>query len=225
MQGLLDALGWPAARLLEGMAWLVGDMGLAIILLVLIVRAALLPLARRHYRMQAATARIFPQLRELHEELKDDPDELEQHMRALYRDERATPYGWVTFPVVQVLLLLLLFLGIRLDLPAQEGLWGLIPDLGAMTVTSGVGWVMLGIAVLIIEVRLGLALGSSRGRDRALAIAVMVGWVLGSVAMTPFIPVGITLAILTAVIWSVLEMRILARYRSEAERASDGVLL
>lgn len=226
MDGLLDAVGWPVGEILTGVAWLVGDMGLAIILVVIIARAALLPLARRHYRMQAATARLFPQLQALHAELKDQPEELERQMRDMYRAEHATPYGWMVFPVVQITLLVLLFLGVGVALVGQPGLWGWIPDLSTLAVNSTPGWILVAVALVIVEVRLAMGWPeATTRRDRGLLLLMMIGWCLGSIAMTAFLPVGIELAILTAVIWSAIEARILKRYRAEAARGSEGVIL
>src|SRR5436305_15279017 len=67
--------------------------GLAIILLTIVVRAALLPLAVKQFRSMQGLQRIAPQLKQLQEKYKDDKPRLQQETMKFYSENKRNPFA------------------------------------------------------------------------------------------------------------------------------------
>jgi YidC/Oxa1 family membrane protein insertase len=70
---------------------LLGNFGLAILLLTVIIKMAFLPLAYKSYVSMSGMKRIQPQMLELREKYGQDREKLSQEMMALYRREKINP--------------------------------------------------------------------------------------------------------------------------------------
>lgn len=81
--------------MLEGIYFGVRNYGVAIIILVVIIRAVLHPLAvfqqKSMYRMQEAQSRLQPKINELKEKYRNDRTRLNQEMMKLYSEEGVNP--------------------------------------------------------------------------------------------------------------------------------------
>lgn len=90
--------GWyhPIANMFhEILLWLqglVGNMGLAIILLTIIIKLALWPLASKSYRSMAALKKLHPKVEALKKKYGENQrDKMAMEMMALYREHRVNP--------------------------------------------------------------------------------------------------------------------------------------
>lgn len=73
------------------------DVGITVIILTIIVKLLLFPLARQAIMTQVALRRIGPELEELKKKYKDDQKEQVQHMLALYKENNIHPLsGFLT---------------------------------------------------------------------------------------------------------------------------------
>jgi YidC/Oxa1 family membrane protein insertase len=90
--------------------------GLSIILLTIIVRAALLPLAVKQFRSMQALQRIAPQLKELQGKYKDDKQRLQQETMKFYSENKVNPFASCLPLVAQLPVFLSLFYMLRKDL-------------------------------------------------------------------------------------------------------------
>jgi YidC/Oxa1 family membrane protein insertase len=70
---------------------LVGNFGVAIILLTIVVKALFFPLANRSYESMAKMKKIQPQMKELQERHKDDRMKQQQEVAALFKREKVNP--------------------------------------------------------------------------------------------------------------------------------------
>jgi len=94
-----DAVDWgnlwfltkPIFALLEFFFQHVGNFGVAILLLTVVVRVVTFPLANRGYEMGIKMKKIQPELKILQTRLKDDPPALQKEMMALYQREKVNP--------------------------------------------------------------------------------------------------------------------------------------
>lgn len=77
-----------------------GDVGVAIILLTVLVKVVLFPLAVRASHTQLAMRELEPELKELRERYKDDSQELARKTLALYREKKVNPF--VSFVVLAI---------------------------------------------------------------------------------------------------------------------------
>ncbi|HEX7035389.1 MAG TPA: membrane protein insertase YidC [Pseudomonadales bacterium] len=91
--GFLWWLAVPLFKILEWIHSLVGNWGVAIVLLTVLVKLILYPLSSASYRSMANMRRIAPQMKRLQERYADDRQKLSQEMMALYRKEKVNPLG------------------------------------------------------------------------------------------------------------------------------------
>ena len=89
--GLLWWLSVPLFYVLDTINSVVGNWGVAIILLTVIVKIALYPLASAGFRSMARMKKLAPQMNRLKERYGSDRQKLSQEMMALYRKEGANP--------------------------------------------------------------------------------------------------------------------------------------
>jgi YidC/Oxa1 family membrane protein insertase len=81
----------PFFYLLDWLFRMVGNFGVAIMLLTVIVRGAMFPVAQRQFASMAAMRVVQPKLKALQERYKDDKPKLQQEMMALYKTEKINP--------------------------------------------------------------------------------------------------------------------------------------
>ena len=91
--GLLWWLSVPLFYVLDAINSVVGNWGVAIILLTVTVKILLFPLASAGFRSMARMKKLAPQMSRLKERYGSDRQKLSQEMMALYRKEGANPLG------------------------------------------------------------------------------------------------------------------------------------
>ena len=97
--GLAIDWGWfrwfekPIFALLKWLFELVGNFGVAIILLTVIIRAILFPIAQRQFRSMAQMRAVQPKMKAIQERYKDDKQKQQQEIMKLYKDEGVNPLG------------------------------------------------------------------------------------------------------------------------------------
>ena len=116
--------------LLVGLEQATGDIGIAIIIMTLIVRAALIPLFRRQIVSMKRTQLIQPELRELQKRYKGDRARFSQAQMELYKERGVNPASGCLPMLLQLPLLLIIYQVI------SQGLTN--PDPTAMLTVFGV---------------------------------------------------------------------------------------
>ena len=167
----LTYIAKPLFYLLHEIYLLVGNFGIAIMVLTVIVKAVLFPLANKSYRAMNKMKKLTPQMTELRERFKDDKAKLNQEMMALYKREKVNPAAgclpiFVQIPVF-IALYQVLYVTIEMrqapffswikDLSAPDptsivNLFGLlpfhVPDLGPLNILSiGIWPIIMGITM------------------------------------------------------------------------------
>jgi YidC/Oxa1 family membrane protein insertase len=92
---------------------LVGDMGLAIIAITVIVRLILLPLANKALRAQRRMQALQPEMKKLQEKHKGDKEALAKELMAFYKREGVNPASSCIPTLVQIPILIALFFVFR----------------------------------------------------------------------------------------------------------------
>ena len=129
-------LWWIAVPLFYLLDWLhgfVGNWGLAIILLTLVVKTVLYPLSAASYRSMAKMRKVAPQMKRLQERYSDDRQKLSQEMMSLYKKEKANPLGGCLPILVQMPVFIALYWVLFESVELRQApflLW--IHDLSAM---------------------------------------------------------------------------------------------
>lgn len=89
-----------------------GDVGLAIILTVVVVKLLLLPLSIRAVKTQFAMRQIEPQLKELKESYKDKREEQAKAMMELYRKAGVNPFASIVLMFLQIPIFIALYFSV-----------------------------------------------------------------------------------------------------------------
>ena len=98
LQELVD-LGWfavfayPLLWLLKFWESVVGNWGLAILLMTVTVKALFFPLTQMSFKSTQRMQAIQPRLQEIREQFEDNPEELNRRTMELFRDEGVNPLG------------------------------------------------------------------------------------------------------------------------------------
>lgn len=86
-----------------------GDLGIAVIAVTLAVRFVFLPISLSAARTQQAMKEIQPQLTEVREKYKKDPQEQARQMFALYKEHKVKPFSSMLMMLLQIPVLFGLF--------------------------------------------------------------------------------------------------------------------
>ncbi len=81
----------PIFSLLNWLYAMIGNFGVAIICLTVIVRGLMFPIAQRQFRSMAAMRVLQPKVKALQERYKDDKPRMQQEMLKLYQEEKVNP--------------------------------------------------------------------------------------------------------------------------------------
>lgn len=105
-------LWWIAQPLFFVLKWihgLVGNWGLAIIGLTLIVKALFFKLSATSYKSMAKMRKLAPKMAELKERLGDDRQKFSQEMMKMYKTEKVNPFGGCLPLLIQMPVFLALY--------------------------------------------------------------------------------------------------------------------
>jgi len=100
--GWLTILAAPIFWLLHWIHQIVGNWGIAIILLTVLIKLIFYPLSAASYKSMAKMKQVTPRLMKLREQYGNDRAKLNQAMMELYKQERINPLGGCLPIVVQI---------------------------------------------------------------------------------------------------------------------------
>jgi YidC/Oxa1 family membrane protein insertase len=106
--GLAISWGWfkiveqPILWLLRTLNGLVGNFGVAIILLTVIIRGLMFPIAQKQFASMAQMKAVQPKMKEIQERFKDDKQRQQQEIMKLYKDEKVNPLAGCLPLVLQI---------------------------------------------------------------------------------------------------------------------------
>jgi YidC/Oxa1 family membrane protein insertase len=92
----------PIFRLLLWLDGAIGNFGVAIICLTLIVRTIMFPIAQKQFRSMAAMRVLQPKMKVLQDRHKEDKGRLQQEMLKLYQEEKVNPMAGCLPIVIQI---------------------------------------------------------------------------------------------------------------------------
>ena len=130
--GWLTMLAKPLYWLLEKIHTIVGNWGWAIVLLVVLIKAAFYWLNATAYRSMAKMKAVNPRIMEMRERLKDNPQQMQQEMMKIYREEKVNPMGGC-FPImIQIPVFIALYWVLLSSVEMRNAPWTLwIADLSS----------------------------------------------------------------------------------------------
>lgn len=131
----------PIFHAIDYLHRLLGNFGLAILALTVLIKTLFLPLAYKSYVAMSAMKRLQPKLAELRERTGDDKARLNQEMMALYRQEKVNPAAGCLPIVLQIPVFFALYKVLFVTIEMRHApFYGWIHDLSAPDPTS---WINL----------------------------------------------------------------------------------
>jgi YidC/Oxa1 family membrane protein insertase len=141
--GWLTIIAQPMFELLKWLHKMLGNWGLAIIALTVIIKAAFFPLSAASYKSMARMKKVTPRLTALRERYGSDRMKMNQAMMELYKEEKINPLGGCLPIVIQIPVFIALYWTLLAsvemrhapfylwitDLSAPDTLFGTLPGL------------------------------------------------------------------------------------------------
>jgi YidC/Oxa1 family membrane protein insertase len=130
--GWLTVLAKPLYWLLDRLFGFLQNWGWAIVALVFLLKLAFYWLNAKAYASMAKMKAINPKIMEMRERLKDNPQQMQQEMMRIYREEKVNPMGGC-FPImVQIPVFIALYWVLLSSVEMRNAPWiGWIQDLSA----------------------------------------------------------------------------------------------
>ena len=135
--GLYYFLTKPFFYILDFIGHLTGNFGVAIILLTVLVRLAVFPLANTSFRSFAKMKKIGPQMKELREKHGQDRVKLQESLVKLYEQEKVNPMAGCLPLVIQIPIFFALYKVLSVTIETRHAPFaGWIHDLSAQDPTN-----------------------------------------------------------------------------------------
>jgi YidC/Oxa1 family membrane protein insertase len=130
--GWLTILAKPLYWLLDKLHTFIGNWGWSIVALVLLLKAAFYWLNAKAYSSMAKMKSVNPRIMEMRERLKDNPQQMQQEMMRIYREEKVNPMGGC-FPImIQIPVFIALYWVLLASVEMRNAPWmGWIHDLSS----------------------------------------------------------------------------------------------
>ena len=130
--GWLTILAKPLYWLLDQLHSFIGNWGWSIVALVVLLKIAFYWLNAKAYASMAKMKAINPKVTEMRERLKDSPQQMQQEMMRIYREEKVNPMGGC-FPImVQIPVFIALYWVLLSSVEMRNAPWALwIHDLSS----------------------------------------------------------------------------------------------
>ena len=130
--GWLTVLSKPLFWLLTQLNTMIGNWGWAIVALVVLLKIGFYWLNASAYRSMAKMKAISPKVNELRERFKDKPQQMQQEMMRIYKEEKVNPIGGCLPIVVQMPFFIALYWVLLSSVEMRNAPWvGWITDLSA----------------------------------------------------------------------------------------------
>ncbi len=114
-----------------------GRVGLGMLLMTLVVRGGMFPVASKSFRSMAMMKKIQPLMKEIQEKYKDDKVRLQEEIFALYKEYNVNPFSSCLPVFIQIPVFFGLYKVILLSIELRQApFWGWIPDLSSPDPTS-----------------------------------------------------------------------------------------
>lgn len=220
---------------LAGIEGFVGDWGLAVIILTVIIRLILTPLMAHSTKSTARMQVMQPKLQEIQERYADNPERQAEEMRKIYADMKFNPLGGCLPIFLQMPVFFGLFTVAR-QVPSDASFFGILPSisLSVSQVIEASGWVaaapyilfdvlfgVLTFVPMVINVSTQAEAQRSQTMTMGAVMAVMMlffGW---------SVPAAVLLYYVTSSLWQVIQQkvitqRVMEKAKAEAEAEAAG---
>ena len=145
VEGLDKAIDWgwfyfltrPFFAALHWLSELTGNYGVAILIFTLFLKILFFPLANKSYKAMGKMKLLAPQMQELKDKFKDDPQKMQQEMMALYKREKVNPVSGCLPILIQIPVFFALYKVLFVTIEMRHApFFGWIRDLSAQDPTN-----------------------------------------------------------------------------------------
>jgi YidC/Oxa1 family membrane protein insertase len=127
----------PIFWTLEQFFHLVGNFGIAILMLTVVIKLIFFPLANKSYESITKMKKVQPRVEELKARYKDDPPKMQQEMMRLYQTEKINPLSGCLPILIQIPVFYALFKVLSVTIEMRHApFFGWIRDLSAQDPTT-----------------------------------------------------------------------------------------
>ncbi len=191
----------------------IGDWGLAIIILTVIIRLILFPLTLKQQKSMADMQHLQPKLTEMQAKYADDPQRLNEEMMKFYSEHKVNPVAGCLPMLLQMPIFFALFSVLRYHTPEEASFFGILPSLqssaGDVFASGNYGEF---VAYIIFVILFGLLTflpmylqknsnSMTKGMGAIMTIMMLfVGWSS---------PAGVVLFWVTSSAWAVIQQQII----------------
>ncbi|MEP1229884.1 MAG: membrane protein insertase YidC [Litorimonas sp.] len=151
ISSMYNAIGWGRLKILvKPISWalaelgkLIGNYGIAILILTFLIKLIMFPLFNKQYASQAKMKKVVPKTKILQERYKDDRVKLQQEMMALYKKEGVNPAAGCLPLIPNIFVFFALYKAVFIDIDLRHApFFGYIRDLSAadpLSILNGFG--------------------------------------------------------------------------------------
>ena len=203
-------------QILDSLAGLTGDWGIAVIVLTVIIRIILVPLMTKSTASSAKMQALQPLMKDIQERYADDPERQAKEMQKFYADNTCNPLGGCLPILLQMPVFFALFTVAR-QVPKTAHFLNILPSLSASaasTLASGGSsaaaiyiFLVLLFGVLTLVPMLMNA-GNTPEEQRNQMIIMGVGMALMMVWVGWGLPAAVILYYDTSAIWQVIQQKL-----------------
>lgn len=140
---LLIDWGWfyfltkPLFHLISWLHQVVGNFGIAILIVTVIIKAIFFPLANKSYDSMSKMKKVQPEMKEIQERFKEDRAQQQQHLMELYRREKINPLAGCLPILIQIPVFFALYKVLFVTIEMRQApFYGWIRDLAAPDPTT-----------------------------------------------------------------------------------------
>jgi len=212
-------------QLLQGV---VGDWGLAIIVLTIIIRILLLPLTLKQQKSMAEMSIVTPMLQEIQTKYADDQQRLNEEMMKFYAEHKFNPLAGCLPMFIQMPIFIALFTVLRDYTPAQAAFFDILPSLAMSpsAVFAANGFVaaipyIIFVALFAVLTFLPMVMQQSTANNQM--TKMMAG--IMTVMMLFFgwsSPAGVLVYWVTSSLWGVVQQQIITKKKQNEHAAKQA---
>ena len=225
-------------QVLAGIEGVVGDWGLAVIILTVIIRLLLTPLMAHSTKSTARMQVMQPKLQEIQERYADDPERQAEELRKMYAEMKFNPLGGCLPIFLQMPVFFGLFTVAR-EVPADACFFSILPSIAqsAQSVLDASG-IQAAIPYILFDVLFGvltfipMIMNVSPQSEAQKSQTMIMGGVM-ALMMLWFgwgVPAAVLLYYVTSSLWQVVQQKVItqrvmekAKAEAEAEAANRPV--
>ena len=225
-------------QVLAGIEGVVGDWGLAVIILTVIIRLLLTPLMAHSTKSTARMQVMQPKLQEIQERYADDPERQAEELRKMYAEMKFNPLGGCLPIFLQMPVFFGLFTVAR-EVPVDACFFSILPSIAqsAQSVLDASG-IQAAIPYILFDVLFGvltfipMIMNVSTQSEAQKSQTMIMGGVM-ALMMLWFgwgVPAAVLLYYVTSSLWQVVQQKVItqrvmekAKAEAEAEAANRPV--